>query len=1430
MVINTIQEKFLKTPRVITILFLATIFFISQLSLPLFALQGETTSAPSFLLVQTDQEEVIASQQANVFPDKEAVICFQRVKLEIPAGAVEQPVAITIEELQKINKLNPGMSNATGDGAGYRFKPDGMKFMKKIKVTIPFEKDCIKNPEDLNDLYTYFYNVEKGLWERLERAAVNEQEGLLTSLTTHFTDMINGVLKLPDSPKPLSFNPNSIKDIKAADPGAGINLIEPPQANSQGTANLQYPIEVPPGRNGMQPQLEVQYNSDGGNGWMGLGWDIATQAVTIDTRWGVPRYDDQYETETYMLEGIQLTPLAHRGDLKPRTTEKVFRSRVEGSFKKIIRHGNSPSNYWWEVTSKDGTRNFYGGTPEKGFLINSTLTTDQGKIFQWALTQVRDTNGNVMDYTYVKIADSGTGGGAGGVTGYQLYLDTINYTGTVKTPGVYSVKFIRDRNLSESRRIDVSIDARNGAKVVTADLLRKVEIKFQNQMVRSYEFVYIKGAFEKTLLKNIIQYGSDGQEFNRHSFEYYDDILNADGSYKGFKTPVTWNTGLDNINVSLLGTVNATVLGSTKGRTVGWHVYAGIGLGPAKDVSGGFKVGGSSSDSEDIVTIIDLNGDGLPDKVFKQNNGLAYRPNLGPADNPLFGQPVSLNISYFSKEHSDTSSFGAEAYAYGGNAMANTCYTYTSSQVYFCDVNGDGLPDLVDGGTVLFNRLVSGRPTFNNDADGTPVRIDSGKVNLDGMGRDNTEEYNQILNNSPLIDAVRCWRAPYSGTITINGPLRLMETVRGNYATADGVRVAIQKNNTELWSAIIGKDDYSWRVPGGVSSITVNKGDRIYFRANSIYDGAYDQVEWNPEIIYQSMPSGVLDVNGLNPYRYKASEDFVYAGRGGDIQAPIKGMVRIIGNLQKNGVTSDDIRLVVFRNDSPIITRSIQWNVSGPIPLDEIVSVEQFDKLRVKIETDSPVDLKQISWNPQIYYASAADPTIKVMDNGQPLFYLPVYYDSDLYSYHQLNETPKYWMAPEDGVIRITPQITMTIGSDVSAGVSFTVKKIRELLGKVNITATNGQTTSGSLQLTVTKGDKLYFEFSGHDPQLIGRLGQSVRLYYPGLTPVGGEPQYITVPSEFHCVEMPNPNSLPQIYRGWGYLAYNGNKERYDKPMNEDELVIRDNYGRTGVPKVFLMFPEQDDGKQYWGSEDDGCWIKPGILSSSRMGSDYIAPPGSAGSDGARGIVRKSYAGQFTESLGYSVATVSTADGSSNSELDFMDMNGDRFPDIVGGNRIQYTTMGGGLDDNNSAVPGYSGQIRQSKNYASIGGIGGNPPLMVPNSRGDVGGSTKGSSKQLMSPIGLTLNFVDDEHNRSKRELIDINGDGLPDQVWIEGSNIMVSLNLGYSFTTVAENWGSSDELNHSRNENPPLQANLGFNTGNYGLAGGLSYTSTKSK
>jgi hypothetical protein len=42
--------------------------------------------------------------------------------------------------------------------------------------------------------------------------------------------------------------------------------------------------------------------------------------------------------------------------------------------------------------------------------------------------------------------------------------------------------------------------------------------------------------------------------------------------------------------------------------------------------------------------------------------------------------------------------------------------------------------------------------------------------------------------------------------------------------------------------------------------------------------GSHDVVNWDPEITYVGAPS-LGDANGLNPYRFRAGEDIVFAGR-----------------------------------------------------------------------------------------------------------------------------------------------------------------------------------------------------------------------------------------------------------------------------------------------------------------------------------------------------------------------------------------------------------------------------------------------------------------------------------------------------------------------------------------------------------------------
>jgi hypothetical protein len=308
--------------------------------------------------------------------------------------------------------------------------------------------------------------------------------------------------------------------------------------------------------------------------------------------------------------------------------------------------------------------------------------------------------------------------------------------------------------------------------------------------------------------------------------------------------------------------------------------------------------------------------------VFKDGDRFFYRPNLsGPDGGTTFGSPIEFRgteLPAISKETSDTTSFGGEAYPTPATVMLNYSSTFTTSDVYFADVNGDGITDLVSGGTVLFGFVdADGITNFSPASGDTPVPIDAGVVDAADLLDDFGPIFEARVDQNPLLDAVRRWVAPFDGQIRITGAVALQDTsaaqLAENYQTADGVRVAIQRNGTELWSLTIAATDHDPHAPTGVDAVNVQRGDRIYFRVQSVFDGKYDQVDWIPHVQYNGVVAPA-DVNGLNPYVFDAAADFTLGGRASQVQVPFDGTVRIQGGLSKNGVTTDNVTLRISKN------------------------------------------------------------------------------------------------------------------------------------------------------------------------------------------------------------------------------------------------------------------------------------------------------------------------------------------------------------------------------------------------------------------------------------------------------------------------------------------------------------------------------------
>jgi YD repeat-containing protein len=1237
----------------------------------------------------------------------------------------------------------------------------------------------------------------------------------------------------PEHPEGTSFNPNQIKDIKAADPGAGVNLIEAPSANNQGDARLSYPLEVPKGRAGLEPELAVAYNSAGANGWLGVGWDVGTPEITVDTRWGVPRYDAGLETETYLLNGEQLTPVAHRGALQARTAEKVFHSRIEGRFDRIVRHGDSPRNYWWEVTDKQGTRTVFGGAAD------ASLADAAGHVATWAVREVRDLNDNVMRYRHVRVTDGGTANST--VAGTNLYPQRITYTGHGDTDGRYSVTFLRDRDRGEPRRADVRIDARGGFKKVTADLLRRVEVKLDDQLVRAYELNYRTGAFAKTLLASVSQFGEDNRLFTTHSFDYFDEVRDQAGGYNAFAEAANWAIADDDLGVNVREG-EASALSATTTLGAGGHLYVGYNpLGPVKSGSAGVKVGFSAGVSDGLLALEDVNGDNLPDKVFRKNGGVFYRPNLAvPGGQPKFGDTAIRlpDLPGISSESTLSGTIGIEGYAGVAAAQLDLVSTITTSDRYFADVNGDGIADLVNNGGVLFGYLdANGNPAYTADSGRTPVPVGGGAASGTFVG-DQTAAFDRAVDNSPLLDSVRRWVAPFDGTVRIDGRVRLVPDTspqRAAYDKADGVRVTIQHKDTELWAQRIGPDDHLEFAPTGVGAIPVRKGDALYFRVQSILDGKYDTVAWDPTITYAGSAS--TDVNGLSNTVYQASRDFTLGGRQSQVTAPLTGAVRLTGDVVKNAATSDDVAVVITRNGQDVLRRTLTGSSTGTTPIDLSIPVTARDTLSWRLRADSQIDVGTLTWVPRAHYTQAQGVDAVVDETGKPTIVINPPFDLDLYPVSNLTAPQRSWTATQTGQLTVQPNIKMRFNTD-SRKIVFTVKKRGgQLVGKRVIDIVNGAGLPAELTritVPVVQGDELFFDFATLDPKMPGVLTEaSATVSYNGWT-------FNPVPAALFASA--DPGAFAQPYRGWGAIGYQANRDRANRPIIQNELVLDQSFRdslpmapteqdlpgftanpRVNTPRIAVLAPMPVEGR--WAGADDNTWVSAGVAASSRYGTDTIDVLADTDVAGATGVPRRGLTMQISTTLSVGPIGGSVAGGITGGGVDFLDLNGDKFPDVVGPAGIQYSDMAGGLGNTRGTL---GGPVRESDSRAfSVSASAGSPARTSSTAGGfdaptaEVSAAAAETGLEMPS-LGLGGNIGGGE-SATRLDLVDINGDGLPDKVYANGD---IALNLGYLFAA-REPWPAGP-VNTAQTGN--LGVNLGFNLDNYGFAGGVSATLGTSK
>ena len=169
--------------------------------------------------------------------------------------------------------------------------------------------------------------------------------------------------------------------------------------------------------------------------------------------------------------------------------------------------------------------------------------------------------------------------------------------------------------------------ARYGFLTSSNQLLDSVSVVFLGSPLRSYSFAYDEGAFSRKVLRSVSQCDDAGTPAAVHEFSYSSGglISQADGSLSLFNSSTTVDTYSD-ADLSLLQQLAAmgaspTALGGNGSTFLGGSAYVGVGgiSGIDKNGTAGFSVSYGQGRSNGITTLADMNGDGLPDKVFMDN-------------------------------------------------------------------------------------------------------------------------------------------------------------------------------------------------------------------------------------------------------------------------------------------------------------------------------------------------------------------------------------------------------------------------------------------------------------------------------------------------------------------------------------------------------------------------------------------------------------------------------------------------------------------------------------------------------------------------------------------------------------------------------------------------------------------------------------------
>jgi hypothetical protein len=471
--------------------------------------------------------------------------------------------------------------------------------------------------------------------------------------------------------------------------------------SESGAATYGIPVKLPPGVAGMEPKLALGYSSQGGNGLLGVGWNLeGMSAITRCPRTmstdGVRGAIAFNSNDRFCMDGQRLMLVGGTYG----APDSEYRTEREG-FSRIVAKGSAGSGpAWFEVQNKAGLLLRYGHTMDSRIERQGSAS-----VAVWALTRVQDVKGNYLEWEYVESAADGL-----------WYPKEVRYTGSASAAPTNRVVF------NVEARPDRAIAAQAGFKNNLSVRVTSIEAMAGGAPVGRYEFTYSQGPVGGASRLATLRHCSTAPSYQcteNKTFQYTGEPLAFSQAF---------HVAGDGIGSSKQGIVHADINGDGRSDLLYWYYSTSVGLvlrSKIGDGAGNFThaehIAGDGVDGLYGIEVADVNGDGKADIVYWYNDGnrgLVIRTKIG----------------------NGSGSFGHQEF-YAGDGM-----TSNYKGVRIADINGDGRSDLIywfhhsTDGLVIRSKISQGTGQFTEASfvagDGVSAAyygVEPADINGDGL-------------------------------------------------------------------------------------------------------------------------------------------------------------------------------------------------------------------------------------------------------------------------------------------------------------------------------------------------------------------------------------------------------------------------------------------------------------------------------------------------------------------------------------------------------------------------------------------------------------------------------------------------------------------------------------------------------------------------